>query len=131
MTHRDVYLGDPNDPNFELVGKDWAGNFPTRLGPAWPRQKQGESFTEWGVYSEIVARAMSKHYEGCMTDWGCWVTPMTPNELLEFIDQCYGDGPVYPPEWTIRGENPEDHEIRAFVRQLDPNQKYYLVALES
>jgi hypothetical protein len=59
MTHRDVYLGDPEDPSFELVGKDWAGNFPAQLGPAWPSHKAGESITHWGVYSEIVYRAMS------------------------------------------------------------------------
>ena len=130
MTHRDVYLGNANDPNFDVVG-NWAGNFPRRIGPLWPRQKQSETFDQWGVYSEIVARAMSRQYEGCMTDWGCWVTLMTRSELLEFIEECYGDRPVYPPEWTIRGKNPEDYEIRAFVRSLDPEQKYYLVARES
>ncbi len=131
MTHRDVYLGDPDDPDFELVGKEWAGNFPARLGPAWPSQKRGDPITHWGVYSEVVARAMSKHYVGCMTDWGCWVTLMTPSELLEFISECYGDQPVFPPAWSIPGENPEDHEIRTFVQQLDPDRTYYLVALES
>ncbi len=74
---------------------------------------------------------MSKHHVGCMTDWGCWVTLMTSSELLEFISECYGDQPVFPPAWSIPGENPEDHEIRTFVQQLDPDRKYYLVALES
>ena len=131
MTSRSVYLGDPADEEFQLDGGNSSGNFPRQLGPAWPRNRRGEHFTQWGVYSIIVAEAMSGKFEGRQTDWGCWVTLRTRDELLAFLDECYGDGPIYPPDWTIRGKIKEDHEIRHFVAGLDQNRKYYLVAMES
>ncbi len=131
MTSRAVYLGDPADEQFEFEGGEPAGNFPGRLGPAWPLNRQGEDHLQWGVYSRIVGLAMSGQFEGRQADWGCWVLRMTRGELLAFLDECYGQGPVYPPEWTIRGQRKEDHEIRRFVRRLDPCARHLLVALET
>ena len=130
MSFRDVYVGDLEDPNFDLENGNWSGNFPEQLSPLFPAMG-GDSNT-WGVYSNVYALSKSGELPAAQTDWGCWVVIVTRDQLLKYLDEWYGDGPIHPPDWTIdEGETREDNEIRLFVRNLDPKKNYALVALET
>ncbi len=122
MTFYDVYIGDWEDPR---VSRE-AGYIPRNLSGLFP-PLEGQSDTH-SVYSKVNALAHSGDLPAEQTFWQCWVVTVTRNQLLHYLDEWYGDAPIYPPRWTKTDKDPDNYEIRSFVHNLDPEKKYALVA---
>ena len=124
-----VYIGDLDHFHTVPEGESsWSGNFPEQIGPSFVQTPGDVS-----MFFEVRDLAMSDDNEGKQTDWGCWVAIVTPDQILNLLDKWYGEGPIEIPEWMKkqkRGKNRKDDDIRLFVRSLDQNKRYGLVALE-
>lgn len=126
MTACDVYIGDLDDPEFHWDGGDWDGNIPKPLTDAFP--------PVGGHYNECFHRWVDKSgVESRKTDFGGWVNRVTPQQISDYIEDCYGVDSMYAgteskQAWKHLTDRLE--KIRAFVNSLDDDELYALVATE-
>jgi len=120
----DVYIGQLEDPYIVSDG----GSIPKELSKLFP-MPDGD-YSSIDPFFRVLALANSGELPAEETFWQCTVVTVTRDQLLNYLDEWYGDTPIYPKPWTTRGEDPNKYEIRSLVRGLDPGQKYALVALE-
>ena len=114
MTFRDVYIGDWEDvrrsPEGGYIPNQHSGLFPPLDG----------DYSSTGIFSKVCDLAHSGDLPAEETYWECWVVTVTRNQLLHFLDEWYGEAPIYPPRWTKMGKEPDKYEFRSFVYNLDP-----------
>ena len=129
MTICTVYIGDLDDKSFHWDGGDWNGNIPSSLTADFPPTS--------GHYNACFHKWVDKAGVECKkTDFGGWVAKVTQNQLLDFIDHCYGSDPGYndPDRMLMWDGRPylvdRLNAIRDFVSELDGTKLYALVATE-
>jgi aspartate carbamoyltransferase regulatory subunit len=108
----EVYIGDLNDPDFKWEGGDWSGNAPSRISEFFPSPSK--------LFDSIIIQINNNQINGKQVDWGCWVAPLYPNEILVIIENYEMD----------RKTANQARSIKRFVTNLNSNQKYALVACE-
>jgi hypothetical protein len=125
MTYYDVYIGSLADPRFSWEGGNWHHNVPGQASPFFP-----PADLPWnGVFPELVDRIERGIYQGKQTDWGGWVARATKAEILSFIEEIYGQDPVYQPESDMPHLRTWLEKLLAYVVDL-PDGEYALVASE-
>ena len=126
MTICTVYIGDLDDPKFCWVGGDWNGNIPQPLASDFP--------TVGGHYNECFHRWVDKSGVVCRkTDFGGWVSKVTPRQLAGYIEYCYGGDSKYSdPDKALVWKDLKDRldDLREFVAGLEDDKEYALVATE-
>jgi hypothetical protein len=113
MMDVEVYVGDLQDPNFRWEGGDWNGNSPKRISEFFPSPRK--------LFAEIIDQINKKRVVGKQVDWGCWVIPLYPREIIEFIGNHYEN---------IRTGKNQVQSIKRYILNLNPNEQYALVACE-
>ena len=120
MTFYDVFVAHDDD-TFKWENGNWNGNTPRNRGPWFP-----EKAPFWPLIEKIEAGK----YEGKQLDWGAYGAKVTKDQVVEFIQEQYGDG------WML-GHLDSPHllkqleEVYDYVLALDPEGAYVLVALET
>ncbi|MEX2461302.1 MAG: hypothetical protein WD469_08410 [Paenibacillaceae bacterium] len=109
MSFLDVYIGELDDSNFDYDDGDWNGNCPARKSDFFPRGRE--------IFRLMINKIETGELEGKRVDWGAWIARMLPYEMLTFVSEFYKD--------TTEAQN-----IIRFIRQLEPNKRYALVASE-
>lgn len=118
MMYYDVYIGRNDDPRFSWRSEGQEGHPPCRVGPFFPSFRGVPTGYPGGPFGELLDRIDKGRLEGGQVDWGAWVATATRAEIMTFVDEVYSDRP----------ESAE--EVRAFVKGLDPDETYALVAAE-
>jgi hypothetical protein len=108
MKDVEVYIGDMNDPDFKWGGGDWNGNSLKRISEFFPSPLK--------LFDEII-----NQLNGKQVDWGCWVVPLYPNEIVDFISNHY--------ENDLTNRN-QVQSLRRYIMNLNPNEQYALAACE-
>jgi len=122
VSYLDVYIGDLSDPRFHWDEGDWNANVPTRLSPFFPDGSR--------VRAALLNRIADGTYIGKQTDFGGHVAKVTKQQIIDFIQEQYGDHDWY------RSSGPMPHmyerlqELRRFVDTLDESKQHALVATE-
>ena len=126
MTICTVYIGDLDDPKFFWDGGDRSGNIPKPLASVFP--------PVGGHYNECFHRWVKKSGVECrQTDFGGWVSRMTPRQLAGYIEYCYGADSKYPDSdenLVWKHLNDRLDKLREFVASLDEEKQYALVVTE-
>lgn len=126
MTACDVYIGDLDDPEFHWNGGDWNGNVPKPIASVFP--------PVGGHYNECFHRWLRESGVECrQTDFGGWVCRVTPRELADYIEYCYGSDSMYTdPDKRETWKHLIDRldKLRQVVTELDEGKQYALVAAE-
>ena len=126
MTACDVYIGDLDDPEFYWDGGDWNGNVPKPIASVFP--------PVGGHYNECFHRWVDESGVECrQTDFGGWVARVTRQQLVDYIEYCYGAESKYtdPDEgqaWKHLVDRLE--KVRQEVASFDEGRLYALVATE-
>jgi hypothetical protein len=73
------------------------------------------------LFDNIIRQINSKQLYGKQVDWGCWVAPMYPNEIIDFITNHYENDSISRNRFQ---------SIKRYIMNLNQDQKYGLVACE-
>lgn len=120
ITFYDVYIGDPEDPNFDPTGGDWNGNAPNEI-TLLPSLGYQDPFRR-------VQALCKTHGLPCIqSDWGCLVALASPEKILEILTEWYGDAPIPSDRHNDSGGV---IDVRDTISNLAPR-NYAIVALES
>jgi hypothetical protein len=130
LTYYDVYIGRLDDPGFSWGSQGREGSPPRRLGPFFPPARRGSSRYPGGTFGELLNRIDEGRLEGGQVDWGSWVAKASRAEILAFMDELYANDPTYSPPTAFPHLLESLEELRGFVKGLDPNETYALVASE-
>ena len=118
MTDCYVYVGDAQDPQFNLEKGDWENNRPAQLSQDFPPMRSGthsQFFQSWTQSKGLVVK---------QTDYGAWVALATKEQVLRFIADAYDDQEHLP--WVA----PVLPHLRRFAQGLESSRQYALVATE-
>lgn len=117
MTDCYVYVGDAQDPQFNLEEGDWENNRPAQLSPDFPPMSgtYNQSFHGWTQSKGLVVK---------QTDYGAWVALATKEQVLQFIADAYSGQEALP--WV----KPVLPKLKRFARGLEATRQYALVATE-
>ena len=126
MTDCDVYIGDLDDPEFLWDGGDWNGNVPRPLVSVFPPVggHYNAAYHDWVKKTGVECR---------QTDFGGWVSRVTPRQLADYIECSYGVAAKYTdPDEKLAWKHLNDRldKLRGFVADLDEGKHYALVATE-
>jgi len=105
----EAHIGLLNEPGFDFYGGDYSGNIPKRLSPLLPNGSE--------VHAYICRLERNGENEARQLDWGAFGAIFTKQQLADFVDFFYKKGSA--------------NEIRKFIKGLDAEQKYVLVAYET
>jgi hypothetical protein len=110
MTYCSTYIGDLDDTSFEWDVGDWNGNIPGRIGPEFPYAPKHYNaiFHEWVGISGVTSK---------QTDFDGWVARVNKQQILDYIEYCYGADVTADLE-----------KLLWFVNTLDDSKQYGLVA---
>lgn len=122
MTYRDVYIGLLEDPKFSWQSGNWEGNAPDAISPLFP--------PAMGAFNELIDRIESGAYEGKQTDWGAWVAKVSKQQILGFIEDCYGQDRYYTDPKYMPHLYDKIQELLRRIESLDEHKTYALVASE-
>ena len=122
MTYRDVYIGLLEDPKFSWEDGNWDGNTPSATSPLFP--------PAMGAFNELIDRIESGAYEGKQTDWGAWVAKVSKQQILGFIEDCYGQDRYYTDPKYMPHLYDKMQELLRRIESLDEHKTYALVASE-
>ena len=127
MTNASVYIGDINDPAFDINAQGPFGNIPRALCKSFPPSREAHNllFHGWVKDRQIL---------WMQTDATGFVAPVTKAQLLDYVDYVYGsddsytdpahmlcwEGKPYLVDWLI--------EIQVFISTLEETKLYALVA---
>ena len=106
MTMIDAHIGDFDSPGFSFYN---GGSIPKRQSPFLPRARE--------ILDAILEMKRNGEYEARQLDWGSWGAKMTKQQLSDFIDSFYGKN--------------KDPDVRKYVKELDTDKYYVLVAYET
>lgn len=136
MPITDVYIGSLDDPQVtwdpERMTEDtWNGNIPAKLSPFFPYPG-----AKGNPFREVMSMVGRGEVDSVRLDWGATVAKATGAQIQELFARLYPDLSSWYEQHTTGpwdwGEIPDDmRKLEAFVSQLDPRQKYALVAIES
>lgn len=107
-----VYIGDLQDAEFSYEQGNWNGNIPERISPNFPATHP---------FHLLLDKIKSGEFEGKQVDWAAWVSKVKPNQILDFIEECYKD---------YKGSKGELRRLVKIVNKLDKHKFYGLVAFE-
>ena len=110
----EVFIGDLNDPEFNMEKGDWNGNIPSRINDFFPYSND--------AFSKIVDKVINHELSGKQTDWSSWTAALYPHQTSEVISYIYG--------LEVCRKDREIKNILSFIQTLDSNQQYGLVACE-
>ncbi|WP_462411545.1 hypothetical protein [Neobacillus sp. Marseille-QA0830] len=110
----EVFIGDLNDPEFNYQNGNWTGNIPKRISDFFPEPHS--------IFFNIIKKIDNKEITGWQTDWGSWTAILFPSEMTEFIIDLYGK--------KATEQNKKVQRLLTFVRQLDAEKQYGIVACE-
>lgn len=116
MANVEVYIGDLEDESFSWEGGKWNGNIPTRLSPFFPNGHD--------LFFTLVRKIENRDLEGKKVDWGCWVSRLTPGEILQIADSYYAGK-----KGSLSNEERLE-ELYAYIKGLDATKTYALTACE-
>ena len=102
-----------NHPDSKWDGGDWNGNSPKRISEFFPSPLK--------LFDEIINQINNNQLNGKQVDWGCWVVPLYPNEIVDFISNHY--------ENDLTNRN-QVQSLRRYIMNLNPNGQYALAASE-
>ena len=125
MTICEVYVGDLDDPDFHWDGGNWNGNVPKPIYNIFP--------IVGGSYNECFHRWVNKADVECrQTDFGGWVSRVTKQQLVSYIEYCYGEDPKYadPDDQSWKHLIDRLKGVRHFIESLEDGKVYALVATE-
>ena len=110
MTYCSTYIGDLDDPSFEWDGGDWNGNIPRNIGPRFPPAPEHYNgrFHSWVAKTRVTCK---------QTDFDGWVALVNKQQILDYIEYCYGADTKADLETLIM-----------FVNTFDGSKQYGLVA---
>lgn len=115
--YRDVYIGY-FEKGFDHIGDPYEGNSPFRISPFFP------GFSSH--YFKLKERIADGAYDGRKVDWGAWAARVTKKQIIEFIDEEYGESPF---TGAYDGHLRKEYEaLISFVKELSTDDEHYLVA---
>ncbi|MCA1056541.1 hypothetical protein LCM10_16185 [Rossellomorea aquimaris] len=112
MADVEVFIGDLTDETFHYGGGDWNHNYPRRISGFFPKG--------YDLFFSVLDDIYYNRIEGRQTDWGSHTCPMYPHEIMTLLEGYY----------TKHMHDLRVQELFQFVKQLDPEQQYGLVACE-
>ncbi len=83
-----------------------------------------------GAFNELIDRIESGAYEGKQTDWGAWVAKVSKQQILGFIEDCYGQDRYYTDPKYMPHLYDKMQELLRRIESLDEHKTYALVASE-
>lgn len=104
----EAYVGDLDTPGFDFYGSNWNGNIPD---PIFPPLKDARRLFD--VIWDMIERGEENAKR---LDWGAVGVLYTKQQLRDFFDRFYTGG--------------LSKALKRFLRELDPDRKYVLVAFE-
>lgn len=127
MTYCSVYIGDLDDPNFDITASGPVGNTPRALTKSFPAE--GEH------YNALFHRWIKDRQITCVeTDYSAYVARVTKAQIADYVDYAYGSNESYTdPDCMLRWEGrpylvDKLEKIKAFIASLDNEKLYALVA---
>jgi hypothetical protein len=87
-------------------------------------------FPPGDVADELCRRIRDGEYEGKQTDWGAWVARVSRQQILEFLEHCYGGSPTYSEKSSLPWLRSWYRELREEVEALDADSEYAFVCAE-
>ena len=120
MPLTDVYVASTDDPVL-VEGRE---GLPAGLGPGFP-PCGGQPFLL------VLRRIKEGTYRGRQVDWGAWCAEVSKGQILDLVRECYeGDRTYLDPEYL-----PHLYPLMApfleFIRGLDDQATYALIAFET
>jgi hypothetical protein len=125
MSYCDVYIGDLDDPNFEMEctsDEKWnIGNCPKSMSPLFPEGSR--------AFDELINRIENGQLKGKKVDWGAWVAPASKKQIIDFIEYLYDE------KWQERYKSfphllEQLFELKKVVLKFDDEKLYGLTASE-
>lgn len=126
MSFCDVYIGRLDDPTFMAGRNSRDGSVPTRRSQFFPPAKG----PFYGAFGHFHDRLEDGRFVGEKTDWAGWVVPATKRQIEAFINEIYDEDPTYSPTTQFPWLLEQLHDLRAFVRTLEDDGQWALVATE-
>lgn len=127
MTYCSVYIGDLDDPNFDISARGPVGNIPRALSKSFP--PDGEH------YNRLFQQWIKDRQIACVQpDYSAFVARVTKAQIADYINYAYGSNSSYTdPEQMLRWEGKpylvdKLEEIKALIASLDKDKLYALVA---
>ena len=116
MTICEVFVGDLGDQNFKWEGGNWNGNIPARLSPVFPPLpgNYNRAYDDWVAAAGVPSK---------QTDFGGHVAQVSRSQILEFIASSYKTSESLT-------ANPVVDDLLTYIKKLDANRVYGLVATE-
>lgn len=112
MADVEVFIGDLKDRSFHYEGGDWNHNYPKRISPFFPKGYE--------LFFSVLDGIYYKRLEGRQTDWGSHTCLMFPTEMLSMLEEYY----------KREMDDEQVQQLFQFIKQLDQDQQYGLVACE-
>lgn len=119
----DVYIVKAKDVVWSGKGNG-IGNAPESLSPYFPSTNRREY---WG----LIDRVNNGVFQGSQVDWGCWAGRVKKKDIIGFINEVYREDSKFS---SLTGQSyfsDELTDIREFVKKLDDETDYALIARES
>ena len=116
MTICEVFVGDLGDQNFKWEGGSWNGNIPARLSPVFPPLpgNYNRVYDDWVTTAGVPSK---------QTDFGGHVAQVTQSQIIDFIAISYKTSESLT-------ANPVVDDLLTYIKKLDANRVYGLVATE-
>lgn len=127
MTNCSVYIGDLDDPNFDIKSQGPFGNIPSSLSKGFPPSREHYN----GLFHSWVGE---KDIQCVQTDDTGYVATVTKAQIVDYLAYAYGSDKSYTdPAHMLRWESKaylvdKLVELKAFVDSLDGARLYALVA---
>jgi hypothetical protein len=106
------------------------------IGIGQIRQRQSAPFFRqvkglpYGSFSRLVSKISKGEYSGKKVDWGAYAARVSKRQILDFIEEAYGESDWY----TNRAKMPHLYqrlqELIRCVQSLSDNRDFALVATE-
>jgi hypothetical protein len=125
MSYCDVYIGDLDEPGFEMEcisDEKWnIGNCPKSMRLLFPDGHR--------AFNELINRIENGQLKGKKVDWGAWVAPASKKQIIDFIEYLYDE------KWQERYKSfphllKQLLELKTVVLGLDDEKLYGLTASE-
>ena len=115
MSDIDAHIGLLDGPDFNFYDGDYEGNIPKRISPFLPNARE--------IMSQIWKMIHNGDKNASQLDWGAVGVVYTKQQLTDFVDSFY--------ENDYNDYKDRAREIRKYIKGLDSDKPYVLVAYET